>query len=82
MFVTLKDGSTECITNESDIANIVERYCGTEIADVIRSSEYTKLVGNCIEANNTLAKVYLEVEMPDEVENCIEDAMLLLEEVV
>lgn len=65
MFVTLKDGSTECIT-----------------ADVIRSSEYTKLVGNCVEANNTLAKVYLEVEMPDEVENCIEDAMLLLEEVV
>lgn len=82
MFVTLKDGNTECITNESDIANIVERYCGMELAEIIRNSEYSKLVGNCIEANNTLAKVYLEVEMPDEVENCIEDAMTLLEEVI
>ena len=82
MFVTLKDENTECITNEYDIANIVERYCGMELAEIIRNSKYSKLVGNCIEANSTLAKVYLEVEMPDEVENCIEDAMILLEEVI
>lgn len=82
MFVTLKDGSHECISNEFDIANIVERYCGTELADVIRKSDYTKLVRNSIEANNTLAKVYLEIEMPDEVQNCIEEAMVLLEEVI
>jgi len=82
MFIKLKDGSYECITNENDIADIVEKYCGSELADIIRESEYSKLVEHCIDANNTLAKVYLEVEMPETVENCIEKAMNLLCEVV
>ena len=82
MFITLKDGSTECITNELDVADIVEKYCGTELADVIRNSDYTKMITNCIEANNTLASVFLKEEMPDVVESCIEDAMLLLQEVI
>lgn len=82
MFISLKDGSSECVTNEMDVANIVEKYCGVELADIIRKSNYVKMVENCIDANNTLAKVYMEVEMSKEVENCIENAMILIEEVI
>lgn len=82
MFVRLSNGNHICVTNEHDVADIVEKYCGSELAALIRDSEYTKLVENCIEANNTLAKIETDYGIPGEIYSGIEAAMLLLEEVI
>lgn len=82
MFVKLSNGNYVCVTNENDVADIVEKYCGSELAALIRDSEYTKLVENCIEANNALARIETENGIPDEIYSGIETAMLLLEEVI
>lgn len=58
MFVTLKDGTLKCITTETDVADIVEEYCGTELAEVIRKSNYKKIVDNCAEAEELLEEMY------------------------
>ena len=56
MWVKLKDGETRCVTNEFDVADIVERYCGSELAELIRECQYTNIVDNCIEALEELGR--------------------------
>ena len=82
MFVKLNNGNYVCVTNEQDVADIVERYCGSELAALIRNCGYTKIVENCIEASNTLVKIETDYGIPDEIYSGIEAAMLLLEEVI
>ena len=82
MFVTLKDGSVHNVNNEHDIADIVETYCGSELADLIRKSEYTELVRTCIDVQNILVRVHMENKSAEELEQNIEKALLLLQEVI
>ena len=70
MWVKLKDGEHRCVTNEFDVADIVERYCGSELAELIRECQYTNIVNNCFDALE-------ELGMAD-----IGNAMLLLKEYI
>lgn len=84
MWVKLKDGETRCVTNEFDVADIVERYCGSELAELIRECEYTNIVGNCNNALEKLSNTYFGANIwtDDEIFEHIEQAMLLLEEYI
>lgn len=81
MWVKLKDGETRCVTNEFDVADIVERYCGSELAELIRECEYTNIVNNCIDALEELGWAESSFD-EDDVYSRIENAMLLLEEYI
>ena len=61
MWVKLKDGEHRCITNEFDVADIVEKYCGSELAELIRECQYTNIVEDFNEATDILCDV-LEIE--------------------
>lgn len=81
MWVKLKDGEHRCVTNEFDVADIVERYCGKELAELIRECEYTNIVNNCIDVIEQLSKVYV-CNGEEAIITCVEDAMLSLEEYI
>lgn len=81
MWVKLKDGEHRCIDNEFDVADIVERYCGSELAELIRECEYTNIVTNCNDVLEELGKAELSFDK-DDVYSHIENAMLLLEKYI
>lgn len=37
------NGNKHIISNSCDVANIVEEYCGSELADIIRGAEYENM---------------------------------------
>lgn len=82
MWVKLKDGETRCVTNEFDVADIVERYCGSELAELIRECQYTNIVNNCFDALEELGRADDVGYDGDMALYHIEKAMLLLEEYV
>ena len=61
MWIKLKDGEHRCVTNEFDVADIVERYCGSELAELIRECQYTNIVEDFNEATDILYDV-LDIE--------------------
>ena len=79
MYVKLKDGTVKCVTNEIDIAEIVEEYCGSDLAELIRECDHTNIVHNCFDALEELAKANMEEDL-DDIFQHIEDAELLLRE--
>ena len=81
MWVKLKDGEHRCVDNEFDVADIVERYCGSELAELIRECQYTNIVNNCFDVLEELGKAELSFD-EDDVYSHIENAMLLLEKYI
>ena len=75
MWVKLKDGEHRCVDNEFDVADIVERYCGSELAELIRECEYTNIVDNCIEANNMLYNIIETEEVSEDAYERIADVL-------
>lgn len=56
MFVKLTDGCIYNITNENDVADIVDKYLGSELAEIIRNSDYTKMISFCFETQDKLSR--------------------------
>lgn len=81
MWVKLKDGEHRCVDNEFDVADIVERYCGSELAELIRECQYTNIVNNCFDVLEELGKAESSFD-EDDVYSHIENAMLLLEKYI
>ena len=42
--IRLKDGSTEYISNDKDVADLVEKFCGNDLAEVIREWHYDEVI--------------------------------------
>lgn len=82
MWVKLKDGEHRCVDNEFDVADIVERYCGSELAELIRECQYTNIVANCNDALEELGNADDVGYDGDMALYHIERAMLLLEEYI
>lgn len=94
MFVKLKNGDWKYIVNEVDVADIVEEYCGSDLADVIRNCDYTNIINNQDKAANEIMKLSIELgklynkDVSDEdlyndikeIMNMVDDIELLLEE--
>ena len=87
MFVKLKDGSIHNVTNENDVANIIEQYLGSELAELVRNSDYTKMINFCFDTEKHLSDfldgkidgtVSLDgkIEMTDVSYNMLEGIML------
>lgn len=64
MYVTLNDGTVKCITSEIDVADIVETYCGSELAEVIRECKYTEILEELNKENNLLCTIIDEMNLP------------------
>ena len=71
--ITLKDGSAEIIRNENDVINIVENFCGNDLAEIIREWKHEETVE---ELKNYESEIdWMEVQnsfLEDQLGNCEE----------
>lgn len=83
--IRLKDGSAEYISNDKDVADIVEKYCGNDLAEIIREWNHDKVAEELESCEVMLYDMETEKEiLEDELINYagLEEAICEIKEII